>query len=475
MDKTVKLSELCHFTEKQLEATKAADEHDFTLFGGAAGPGKSYWLRWYPIRTLIKWGKEYNLKGIHGALFSEDYPTLKDRQISKMEVEFPKWLGEVKDTKTDGLGFHLHAKYGGHVLLLRNLDDPSKYMSSEFAIIAVEELTMNNEEKFHKLRARMRWTGIPNPKFIAATNPGQIGHAWVKSRWLDKNFPIEEAEIAPSFAYVPALSKDNPNLAESYIKTLRSLPEKLRKALLDGNWDVFEGQYFMEWNRDKHVVKPFAIPDHWKRLRSIDPAGRAGVTSCHWYALSSEGEVYVYREYYMTGKDHDENAKAIAKLSEGESYAYTCIDGAAFSKLGMPETTVEIYERHHVDGLVASMKARVMGWNTVHQYLRWNEKTPPQLKIFSTCPHLIRNIPLAVHDEKNPEDIKSFLTKISLDQDGTPVEGNEHQDALDELRYLLQTLREQKAPQKLSIIEKRIAEIKAKEHAQSFNYNYQRG
>lgn len=479
-DQEVTLSSLCHFTDKQLEATRQADTHDYTLFGGAAGPGKSYWLRWYPIRQLIRWGKDYNLKGIHGALFSEDYPTLKDRQISKMEVEFPRWLGEIKDTKTDGLGFHLRPEYGSHVLMLRNLDDPSKYLSSEFAIIAVDELTMNDEEKFHQLRSRMRWTGIPNPKFVAATNPGQQGHEWVKRRWIDRNFPIEEQGIMSAFAYVPALPKDNPNLAESYLKTLASLPEKKRKAYLDGNWDVFEGQFFTEWDRDKHVVKPYTLPEHWVRLRSIDPSGRAGITSCHWYALSSEGSVVVYREYVATGRDHDEHAKHIAKLSEGETYPYTCIDGAAFSKLGLPETTAEVYERHGVQGLVSSMKNRVMGWNTVHQYLRWVEKDalgapiPPKLTIFSTCPQLIRTIPLALHDEKNPEDIQSFLSKVQLNQDGSLVEGSEHQDCLDELRYLLQTLREQKAPKSLSIIEKRIAELKHKQHLESFNYRYSR-
>lgn len=460
-EKEVKLSDLAHFTPKQLEATKAADENKYTLFGGSAGPGKSYWLRWNSIRQLIIWGLQYKLKGIHGALFSEDYPTLKDRQMSKMEVEFPRWLGEIKDSKTEGLAFHLRPQYGAHVLALRNLDDPAKYLSSEFALIAVEEVTQNVEKKFHQLRSRLRWTGIPNPKFFGATNPGGVGHDWVKRYWIDKAYPPEEQE-RDQFAYVRALPTDNPHLAESYIKTLMSLPEKMRKAYLEGNWDVFEGQYFSEWNRDKHVVRPFVLPEHWIRLRSIDPSGRSGVTSCHWYALSSNGDVYVYREYFQTGKDSDEHAKEIARLSEGETYPYTCIDAAAFHKLGLPETTSEIYERHGVTGLIPSMKNRIMGWNTVHQYLRYDEKTEPKLKIFENCPNLIRSIPSAVHDDLHPEDVKSFY------------DGPEHQDALDDLRYLLQTLREQRAPKELSIVEKRIQELKKKEYQESFNYGYRR-
>jgi len=57
------------------------------------------------VISIILWGKEYNLRGIRAAMFCEDYPTLKDRQISKMEVEFPSWLGKIKETKTDGLAF----------------------------------------------------------------------------------------------------------------------------------------------------------------------------------------------------------------------------------------------------------------------------------------------------------------------------------------------------------------------------------
>ena len=123
----IKFSDLVHFFPRQLEATQVADSHRYTLYGGSAGPGKNYWRRWFPIRQLLKWGKQYDLRGIHGALFSKDFPTLKDRQISKMAVEFPEWLGEIKDSKTDGLGFHLRPEFGGHVLALRNLDDPSKH------------------------------------------------------------------------------------------------------------------------------------------------------------------------------------------------------------------------------------------------------------------------------------------------------------------------------------------------------------
>jgi phage terminase large subunit len=458
----ISFKDLIHFTPKQVQATEVADSHKYTLFGGSAGPGKSYWLRWNLVRILIKWGQEYNLTGIRGALFCEDYPTLKDRQISKMEVEFPMWLGQIKDTKTDGLAFYIAKEYGGHVLMLRNLDDPSKYLSSEFAIIGMEEVTQNEEMKFHRLRSRLLWTGIPEPKWIGATNPGGIGHEWVKRYFVDRDFPDYEKE-QDKFAYVPALPTDNPYLAASYILTLQSLPEKLRQAYLEGRWDIFEGMFFTEWDPKVHIVEPFEIPDTWPRLRGIDPSGRSGTTSSHIYALSDDGTIYITHEHFRSGLDTDEHARLICKMSEGITPKYTVIDSAAFSKLGMPESQAEIFERYGVTDLIVADKHRIPGWNVVHQYLRPREDGQPKLKIFSNCIGMIKTIPRAQHppldSDKDPQDVMSFW------------DGADHLDALDELRYVLQTVREQVAVKPVGKMERIMAKLK-KQKDGGFDYSY---
>lgn len=452
-----KLSDLTHFTPKQLLATEAADKYRYTLFGGAAGPGKSYWLRWYPIRQLILWGTKYNLKGITGAIFSEDYPTLKDRQISKIEVEFPRWLGTIRESKTHGLGFHFNKGFGSHVLALRNLDDPSKYLSSEFALIAVEELTKNQEDVFHRLRSRLRWTGIPDTKFIAATNPGEIGHSWVKKRWIDGEFPPEEKE-AHQFKYVPALPTDNPHLAESYLITLASLPEKLRKAYLEGNWDIFEGQYFTEWDREQHTVVPFEIPASWKRYRAYDH-GRAKFACCLWFAVDYDGRVWVYREFYPTGLNVDEIARKIVDLSVGEHYEYSTADPSIFANIGYTDryggqTIAETFARYDITWIPASNR-RVDGWNLMHQYLYFNDHQIPQLIFFKTCHNSITTIPALIHDEHRPEDLDS--------------DGEDH--AADTVRYFLMSLHEGKSTKPLNEIEKKLQELKQKDYMYPSNLN----
>ena len=187
----IRFSELAHFTEKQLEATKITDKYKFLLYGGAMGGGKSYWLRWILLRFLLKKYGETKQKGIRVGLFCEDYPSLKDRHLSKIKFEFPDWLGELKSGDNE---FQLKKEYGSGVIAFRNLDDVSKYQSSEFAAIGIDEITKNLKEVFDYLRTRLRWPGIKDVRFMAATNPGGIGHAWVKKLWMDKEYEPGEME-----------------------------------------------------------------------------------------------------------------------------------------------------------------------------------------------------------------------------------------------------------------------------------------
>ncbi len=461
----MKLSELIKPTERQREFFKALDTHKYTLYGGAKGGGKSYILRWALVRQLMKWAAEGH-RGVRAGLFCEDYTTLKDRQLTKIQYEFPTWLGTLSNSNIEGMSYKIADEWGGGVIALRNLDDVSKYASSEFAAVAIDELTKNQRIVFDQFRGIIRWPGIEDTKFIAATNPGEIGHEWVKKIFIDRNLGPEDPH-PDEVAFIKSLPTDNPHNAQAYLAELGRLPEKLRKAYLDGNWDVFEGQYFSEWDKNKHVVKPFAIPYSWKRFRSIDPSGRSGTTSCHWYALDSDGRVWVYREYYESGKDIDEHAKSIAKLSmdsDGvpEDYLYTVIDTSAFAKAGFSETTAEIYERHGVRGLMPAAKERVVGWNAVHFYLRWDPQSDihrqPLLQIFETCANLIRTLPLAQHDLIHPEDVASAWI------------GVEHGDALDELRYFLRTLREQRAPKHLNKVEQRIKALQDIETEGDYQY-----
>lgn len=233
-EEIIKFSDLAKFLPKQKDAQEASKRFKFVLYGGSLGSGKSYWLRWMMIYWLMKFYSKYNLKGIRVGLFCEDYTSLNDRHLSKVKYEFPAWLGSYNQQFHE---FTLKPEYGSGVIAFRNLDDPEKYLSVEFAVIGVDEINRNPIVTFRELRKRLRWPGIKDVRFLGACNP--IGEAWVKNIWVKRMFPPEENEQY-EFVFVPALPTDNPYLDASYYKSLESLPEAQRKAFLEGNWDAFD-------------------------------------------------------------------------------------------------------------------------------------------------------------------------------------------------------------------------------------------
>ncbi len=148
-------ADLAKFTERQLQAVYLLDRNftpgctlpfiKFLLYGGALGGGKSYFLRWVAVRLLMNFFYLRGLSQVQVMLACEDFPSLKDRQLSKIDREFPSWLGKsYSDHKNYGRCFILAAEYGGGIICFRNLDDASKYQSSEWAAILVDELTKND-------------------------------------------------------------------------------------------------------------------------------------------------------------------------------------------------------------------------------------------------------------------------------------------------------------------------------------------
>jgi len=430
----ISLKSLINAFPRQEEFLTATDIYKYPLYGGAKGGGKSRILRWALIRLLINWAVQGH-KRIRVALFCEDYPALKDRHLTKIKTEFPRYLGELSDSQTEGLAFVLKLKHGGGIIALRNLDDPSKYASSEFAAAAIDELTKNKREVFDQLRSIIRWPGITHNPIISATNPGEIGHEWVKKLWIDREFSSEDPDPSQVF-FVKSLPTDNPYNTQEYIEELKRLPEKLRKAYLEGNWDVFAGQYFSEWDKEQHVIQPFLIPEHWKRFRSYDH-GHAKPASCGWYTLDEDGRVYKYREFYQAGLNVDQIASEIKKLSEGEIYDYSVADPSIFANIGYVDkyggqTIAETFSRYGIQFIPASNR-RIDGWNLTHQYLYWDNKMRPKIQFFSTCYNTIRTYPVLIHDEHKPEDLDT--------------NGDDH--CQDSDRYMLMSLHERKTPKML--------------------------
>lgn len=330
----------------------------------------------------------------------------------------------------------------------------------------IEELTqIADETNYLKLISSCRST-IPElrPRIFLTTNPGGKGHNWVKNRFVDIGDPMKvhfDKKTGRSRVYIPATVDDNPTLKDNdpaYISFLEGLPDNLRKAWRYGDWNVFAGQYFSEWNPEKHIVEPFKIPASWKRYRSID-FGRTAPYCCKWYAIDYDGNVWVYREYYShrpdlgeEGKDADVNALEVARLSaidpiiEGRRYQYSVLDSASFAEEGHGENIAKMMARVTKGKLtcIPSSKKRIAGWTIMHEYLAWDKDHLPKLRYFNTCVNSIRTIPSLIHDERRPEDLDTTMEDHSADTD----------------RYLLQTFRSRKTPKPLNPTQKRLKELK---------------
>lgn len=326
--------------------------------------------------------------------------------MSKIPFEFPAWLGSLNKSDHE---FQLNDKFGGGVIAFRNLDDPSKYLSSEFAAEFVDELTKNKREMFDFLNMRLRWPGIPDTRFIAASNPGEIGHGWVKKLWISRDFTDENFDPS-EFHFVRSKYSDNKYIDPSYEKQLDTLPEQLRRAYKDGDWDIFAGQYFSEFRREYHVCEPFEIPDSWPRLIGLD-YGYSAQSAVVWLAYDQAFKTfYVYRELYMKGLTYSQLAERIRDTEDSQARLIIA-DPAIFAKKDSPNSgAMEMQNVLKGFKIYPGNNNRIIGWGEIREYLKtydYEGKKKGRLRIFTTCPELIRILPELVYDEHKTEDLSS--------------------------------------------------------------------
>lgn len=399
--------------------------------GGARGPGKSHGV--FAQVTLDDCQRVKNLKG----LFLRQTGTAARESFGDLVVKVLTRKIDYTYNRSENI---LYFKNGSRVVLggFHDERDVDKYIGIEYDFIAIEELNQLTFDRVERLLGSMR-TSKPNwrPRLYASFNPGGIGHVFVKDTFVEPNRALKEEKTR----FIPARYSDNPWLNVEYTDYLENLGGNLGRAWRDGDFDIFEGQYFNEWRNDKHVVSPFEIPVTWKRIKCIDH-GRTAPTACYWGAIDYDGGIIWYREYYMAGQDADQNADTIKKLSEGETYRFTVLDSACYSKTGAGETIAEIYERNGVYAEPAP-KNRLAGWNLFHEYLRGEN---PKMKFFSTCVNAIRTIPTLIHD--------SHAGKL----EDLDTNGEDH--AADAISYALQYLHESKSPKPLDPLEEKLLQFK---------------
>jgi hypothetical protein len=193
-----------------------------------------------------------------------------------------------------------------------------------------------------------------------------------------------------------------------YEANLLSMPEHLRKQLLEGDWDISQGAAFPEFSRRIHVIEPFDIPNSWTKFRAAD-YGYGSYSGVLWFAVSPSEQLIVYRELYVSRVIATDLADMVLEREEGEKIRYGVLDSSLWHKRG--DTGPSLAEQMILRGCRwrpadRSRGSRVAGKNEIHRRLQVDDFTEePRLVVFNTCTHLISQLPSIPLDKNNPEDV----------------------------------------------------------------------
>jgi hypothetical protein len=325
---------------------------------------------------------------------------------------------------------------------------------AEIHLLLMDELTHFTEKVYRFLRGRVRAVGLPTlpehltglfPRIICGTNPGNVGHLWVKKTFIDGCRPLELRQMGDDEGgmlrqFIPALLEDNPSMLKddpAYEAKLMGLGSAaLVEAKRYGNWDVVEGAYFDNWSK-ANIIKPFKIPKDWTLFRSFD-WGSAKPFSVGWYAVSNgygTGENYIpkgamvkYREWYgCQPKKADTGLKmtveqvgaGIIERDSGDKMDYSVADPAIFAKDGGPSMSSRFADKkvyfRRAKNKRTSTEAVHGGWDQMRDRLDGMDGKP-MLYFFDNCFDSIRTIPALQHDPNKAEDLDTKMEDHAADE-----------------------------------------------------------
>ena len=389
---------------KQIEFCKSKAK--YTCYGGARGGGKSHVSRIKMILLALYY------PGIQILLLRRTLKELRENHVLQLQ----KMLKDIAQYKESTKEFIF--PNGSRIVLgyCEAEKDVLQYQGQAYEVITMEEATLFTEFQFQALTESNRMSGNMKDKFeprmYFTCNPGGVGHAWVKRLFIDKDY--RGSEDPNDYMFIPSNVYENKYLMEydpNYVKVLENLPEDRKQAMLYGNWDVFDGQFFPEFNRNLHVIEPFEIPEHWNRYIALDYG--LDMFAVLFIAMDTRGKAYVYNEIYKPNLIVSEASQTLKSQMRNREYKAIYAPPDLWGRnRDTGKSTAEIFRQN---GLVFTKASnnRVDGWLNVKEWLRVtktrNEQTgepieTAKVEIFSNCKNLIRCLPQMQHDEKDPND-----------------------------------------------------------------------
>lgn len=406
------------------------------LYGGAAGGGKSYLLR----ASAIRWCVE--VAGIQVYMFRRTLPDLRDNHLrgpTSFHAMLEPYLatGNAKYRAVENeFEFWNHSVL--HLCYCDSENDVEKYRGAEIHVLIIDELTHFSEYQVRFLRSRVRIAGLKVPpqyvsrlpRFEAASNPGSIGHAWVKRTFISPKPPLEIWRVGPEEGgmlrqFIPARLSDNPYLTRddpAYADRLRGLgADNLVRAMLEGDWDIIAGQAFEKLRRDTHCIEPFEPPPDWLCFGSLDWGSTRPFSFGLWTVANGDalpdGRIYRrgamirYNEIYgWNGKPNEglrKEAEEVAEMIRNRigtrKLAYSAADPSMWKVDGGPSIAETMLRRGVV--LRKADNKRLVGYVQVRQRIAGDEEGPMLYATRNCHDGFWRTMPDIVMDERHPEDV----------------------------------------------------------------------
>lgn len=423
-----------------------ADWVDEVFYGGERGGGKSDFQLGYQEDGALRYRDKWR-----GIMFRKTYAELEELQARAVEVFSASGATFKTQASADFPFSNCWYWPSGATVKMRYIEnerDYGRYHGHQYTGISFDEVTeYPSPGGLLKMLSTLRSAhGVPCTVRLTG-NPGGIGHVWVKQRYIDcapAFTPYKDPDTGFTRMFIPSRTADNQILLQAdptyrnRIKAATGGNEALRKAWLEGDWNVVAGAFFDCWNSARHVVKPFTIPAAWPRFKSMD-WGSARPFSIGWWAIVNDdyplpngltlprGCLVRYREWYGIAKDAvgnpifntgvKMNAEAvgaeIARLEANDGKLQTgVLDPSAFSHDGGPSIAERLISGGNnttmwkrADNARVPGRGSMGGWDQMRSRLEGEAEDRPMVICFDTCVHSIRTIPALQHDKDRVEDI----------------------------------------------------------------------
>ncbi len=407
-----------------------------TLYGGAAGGGKTAALCAEAITSALE------TSNTHVYIFRRTVKELKQSVYLEIMAQIADYQNVPDEQKAITIAYNgadsVFKFSNGSFIQLAYLDtiaDRYKYQSAEIHVLLIDELTHFLFDDYDYLKTRMRSDTEHRIRVMGATNPGNVGHGWVKDYFIQSNNPdinrvAEEVWTDPqtriSRMFIPAKVDDHPSEAfrESYKRVLNAInDEQLRRALLEGDWDQFEGQVFTEWDKKIHVIDTLPVDlELCQKYVGFD-WGFNDYACATWFAVAPENQkgarhIYAYREVYDRQRTPESWAQEVASYIKEEPIEYMILPHDCFSHLGGNQTiarTFGDYDIPYVRADSLSHAAKMHRIALMHQLLSLSQDGTPTLQFHRHCANTIRTVPDLPYSETRPEEISANADDHAFD------------------------------------------------------------